>query len=73
MWRTTEANRDGIQWTPTTRLEDLHFVDDIALLSHSHQGMQAKVTRLPKISANTGLRMSRSKTKGYEGEDQERR
>ena len=41
MRRTTEANRDGIQWTLTTRLEDLDFADDIALLSHNHQGMQA--------------------------------
>ena len=37
----TEANRDGIQWTLTTRLEDLDFADDIAVLSHNHQGMQA--------------------------------
>ena len=58
-----EANRDGLQWTLTTRLEDLDFADDIALLSHNHQGMQAKVTRLAKISAKTGLRISKSKTK----------
>ena len=59
MRRTTEANLDGIQWTLTTRLEDL----DIALLSHNHQGRQAKVTRLAKILAKTGLRISKSKTK----------
>ena len=46
-----------------TRLEDLDFADDIALLSHNHQGMQDKVTRLAKISAKTGLRISKSKTK----------
>ena len=61
MRRTTEANRDGIQWTLTTRLEDLDFADDIALLSHNHQGMQAKVTRLAKISAKTSLRISNSR------------
>ena len=60
---TTEANRDGIQWTLTPRLEDLDFADDIALLSHNHQGMQAKVTQLAKISAKTSLRISKSKTK----------
>ena len=54
MRQTTEANRDGIQRTLTTRLEDLDFADDIALLSHNHQGMQAKVTRLAKISAMYG-------------------
>ena len=47
----------------TTRLEDLDFAYDIALLSHNHQGMQPKVTRLAKISAKTGLRISKSKTK----------
>ena len=50
-------------WTLTTRLVNLDFADNIALLSHDHQGMQAKVTRLAKISANTGLRISKSKTK----------
>ena len=60
MRQTAEANRDGTKWTLTTRLD---FADDIALLSHNHQGMQAKVTRLAKISAKTGLRISKSKTK----------
>ena len=64
MRRTTEANRDGIHWTLTTRLEDLDFADDIALLSHNHQGMpQAALPWLAKISAKTGLRISKSKTK----------
>ena len=63
MRRTTEANRDGIQWTLTTRPEDLDFVDDIAFLSYNHQGMKATVTRLAKISAKTDLRISKSKTK----------
>ena len=63
MRRTTEANRDGIQWTLTTRLQDLDVADDIALLSHNHQGMQAKVTRVAKISAKTGLRINKFKTK----------
>ena len=63
MRRTTGANRDAIQWTLTARLEDLDFADNISLLSHNHQGMQAKVTRLAKISAKTGLRISKSKAK----------
>ena len=63
MRRTTEADRDGIQWTLTTRLEDLEYADDIALLSHNHQGMEAKVPWLAKISAKTGLRIRKSKTK----------
>ena len=56
MRQTTEKHRDGIQWTLPTRLENLDFADDIALLSHNHQGMQSKLTRLAKISAKTSLR-----------------
>ncbi|KAL9978171.1 hypothetical protein ACROYT_G015662 [Oculina patagonica] len=63
MRRTTEKHQDGIQWTLTTRLEDLDFADDIALLSHNHRSMQSKLTRLAKISMQTGLRISKSKTK----------
>lgn len=47
-----------------TQLEDLDFADDVALLSHNHQGMQSKLTRMSKISAKAGLRISKSKTKG---------
>ena len=46
-----------------TWLEDLDFADDIALLSHNYQSMQSKLTRLAKISMQTGLRISKSKTK----------
>ncbi|KAL9952861.1 hypothetical protein ACROYT_G040182 [Oculina patagonica] len=63
MRRTTEKHQDGIQWTLTTRLEDLDFADDITLLSHNHRSMQSKLTRLAKISMQTGLRISKSKTK----------
>ena len=63
MLQTTEKHRGGIQWTLTSRLEDLDFADGIALLSHNHQGMQSKVTQLAKISAKTDLRISKSKTK----------
>ncbi|PFX25162.1 Halomucin [Stylophora pistillata] len=62
--QTTEKRRDGIQWTLMTRLEDLDFADDVALLSHNHQGMQSKLTRMAKISAKAGLRISKPKTNG---------
>ena len=64
MRRTTEKHRDGIQLNVMTRLEDLDFADDSALLSCNHQGMQYKLTRAAKISANAGLRISKSKAKG---------
>ena len=63
MRKTTEKHRGGIQWILTTRLEDLGFADDIALLSHNHQGMQSKLTWIGKISLKTGLRIRKSKTK----------
>ena len=62
MRQTTGTNRDGIQCTLITQLEDLVFADDIALLSHNPQCMETKVTRLTKISAKTGLGISKSKT-----------
>ena len=48
MRETTEKHRHSIQWTLTTRIEDLDFADDIVLLSSNHQGMQSKVTWLTK-------------------------
>jgi len=45
------------------RLEDLDVPDDIALLSHNHRSMQSKLTKLAKISMQTDLRISKSKTK----------
>ena len=63
MRQATEKHRGGIQWTLTTRLEDLDFADDIVLLSHNHHGMQLKLMRLAKISAKTGIRISKSKAK----------
>jgi len=64
MRQTTEKHRDGIRWALMTRLEDLDFADDVALLSHNHQDMQSKLTRMGMISAKASLRISKSKTKG---------
>ena len=61
--RPLPSEMHDIQWTLTTRLEDLDFVDDIALLSQNHRRLQSKLTRLEKISMQTGLRIGKSKTK----------
>nr|KAG5710457.1 hypothetical protein BaRGS_022275 [Batillaria attramentaria] len=53
----------GIQWTRTRKLEDLDFADDLALLSHRLQDMQAKVDALGEISQRIGLKISQEKTK----------
>ena len=46
---------NGIQWTMFNQLDDLDFADDIALLSHSHQQMQEKLTQVERRAAETGL------------------
>lgn len=60
---TTKQRRNGIQWTLWFQLDDLDFVDDLALLSHNHQQMQDKTTRLMDISAKAGLSIHKQKTK----------
>ncbi|KAK2159897.1 hypothetical protein NP493_1681g00012 [Ridgeia piscesae] len=63
MKKTTKYRRNGIQWTPWSQLEDLHFADDLALLSHSHQQMQEKTELLNTVSTQLGLNINRSKTR----------
>ena len=59
----TAHRRDGIQWTLLEQLDDLDFADDLALLSHSHQQMQAKTTQIAATSLQTGLKIHEGKTK----------
>lgn len=49
--------------TLMSRLDDLDFADDAALLSCNHQDMQYKLIRMAKISAKPSLSISNSKTK----------
>ena len=63
MNKTTEGARNGIQWTLWSQLEDLDFADDIALLSHNHEQIQEKTTRLRKNSSQVGLKIHPEKTK----------
>ena len=53
MKTSTALRRDGIQWTLLEQLDDLDFADDLALLSHSRQQMQAKTTQLAGTSLQT--------------------
>lgn len=63
MRETTTGSKNGIQWTLWTQLEDLDFADDLALLSHSHQQMQEKTTKLATVSDKIGLGIHSEKTK----------
>ena len=62
MKTTTTGRNNGIQWTLMTQLDDLDFADDLALLSHNHNQMQDKTTRLETLSAQTGLKINQKKT-----------
>lgn len=60
---TTTGRKNGIQWTLWTQLNDLDFADDLALLSHNHNQMQDKSTKLATASLGMGLRINKEKTK----------
>ena len=55
-----DGQRDGIQWTLWTQLDDLDFADDLALLSHNESLMQNKTTSL---ASQVGLQIHPNKTK----------
>ena len=44
--RTSMSPPRGIQWTLTTKLEDLDFADDVSLLSHQFQHIKQKTSAL---------------------------
>ena len=62
MRRSTEGNNTGIRWKFTSKLEDLDFADDIALVSSSFQHMQTKATKLSHFASKTGLKINKKKT-----------
>ena len=63
MRQTTDGQRNGIQWTLWTQLDDLDFTDDLALLSHNQQQMQNKTTSLASHASQVGLHIHPNKTK----------
>ena len=65
MRQATDNRHNGIQWTLFTQLDDLDFVDDIALLSQNqyHKQMQEKLRAVEQKAAETGLHISTQKTK----------
>ena len=46
-----------------TQLDDLDFVDDIALLSHNHRQMQEKTDQLDETARSLGLNINKGKSK----------
>ena len=63
MRKTTKDKDTGLRWKLATKLEDLDFADDIALLSPTQQMMQRKTRKLQEQAARAGLRVSNKKSK----------
>ena len=63
MRKTTSDRSRGITWGMFSKLEDLDFADDIALLSPKQEHMQEKTTRLCDFASQTGLQINARKTK----------
>ena len=53
----------GIRWKFTTKLEDLDFVDDIALLSSTRQHIQTKTDKFAHEAERVGLKVNADKCK----------
>ena len=62
MRKTMEGQPRGIRWTLLSTLEDLDFADDLALVSHTHQHIQEKTSRLNTYAQQIGLKISLKKT-----------
>ena len=58
MRQTTADIPRGIRWGTFTILEDLNFADDISMLSHTHQHIQKKSSRIEKYAGQIGLKIN---------------
>ena len=47
---------NGLRWNFTSKLEDLDFADDVALILSTQRHVQLKTNRLVENTARTGLR-----------------
>ncbi|XP_045171092.2 uncharacterized protein LOC123533508 [Mercenaria mercenaria] len=63
MKKITNSVPTGIRWKFTTKLEDLDFADDLALLSSKFQHMQQKTEKLKENASSIGLKINSRKTK----------
>ncbi|XP_056020368.1 uncharacterized protein LOC130054462 [Ostrea edulis] len=65
-WIIKKASTDdttGILWNVTSKLHDIDYADDIALLTSSREQMQTKVNNLVRLAKSTGLNINAIKTK----------
>ena len=55
MRKTVRNGEYGIRWRLTTKLDDLDFADDIALISSTKQQLQEQSINITKFALCTGL------------------
>ena len=65
MRRTVSEGQNGIRWKLTSKLDDVDFADDVALLSSTRQHIQDKTTRMDEAANRVGLRINLGKTKFF--------
>ena len=63
MRNTLQEGHTGIRWKFNTKLEDLDFADDIALLSSTRQHIQAKTGKLTHEAERVALKVNVDKCK----------
>ena len=63
MRRTVSGEPSGIRWNFTTKLEDLDFADDLALIASKYQDIQRKTANLKCNAERIGLKINTRKTK----------
>ena len=63
MPKTTSDRPRGIQWTLFSCLEDLDFVNDLAVISTTHSHLQKKSKRLSNLAMQTGRHINQKKSK----------
>jgi len=63
MRHTVKEEGTGLRWKFTSKLEDLDFADDVALISSTQGHMQLKTNRLVENAERTGLRVNVGKCK----------
>ena len=63
MRETTKNNNTGIRWQMMSKLEDLNFFDDTAMLSSTHSQMQSKTNSMSGLAKRVVLKINEKKTK----------
>ena len=61
--RTVGNGENGKRWRFTSKLDDLDFADDIALISSTKQQIQNKTTKLEEEARREGLKVSTERRK----------